>query len=461
MILVGLTMTMRSQGDQITASQQKATDQALAAAEKGVAYYQQVLNTYRSLALYPDCAATVRTNENEACGDPNPPTGTISITQMSWSNASKINNINTSCDASMNPTDIETRVASTIWKDVDSTSDTIRAQFRLVNYQYNGSRGIAYISPSTTELGTGQLTVEGQMIDTSTSPFRVISRTRLQIDIPVKQSPPGNISVPGVWVGASATEDGNGTGNNRIRGNVLIGCDIAESNINIVGNHRAIRTRARMPNVLTRPTTGVIPLNTINSSTSGAQQVSGRTVLTLPRTGITPADATTTFNGQPTFVYSVDTIAQNTDLKITPGRRVVIFLTGSIAENNVTIEHNCSLAPSGTTCRPTNFQIYGEATSGNPQICLNGGAYMDAFILAPQYMVGVAGAGNGGGIRGTVWAKIWGNNAADGGNTCGSEASNVVVEQTEIWEELGSSLLPEFMKPTLDPISSWQRQPVN
>ncbi|MEB3150976.1 MAG: hypothetical protein VKL60_18400, partial [Sphaerospermopsis sp.] len=32
MILVGLTMTMRSQGDQITASQQKATDQALAAA---------------------------------------------------------------------------------------------------------------------------------------------------------------------------------------------------------------------------------------------------------------------------------------------------------------------------------------------------------------------------------------------------------------------------------------------
>ncbi|MFN9952152.1 MAG: hypothetical protein ACK55I_03565, partial [bacterium] len=58
MILVGLTMTMRSQGDQITASQQKATDQALAAAEKGVAFYQQLINTNRMLSRYDDCGLT-------------------------------------------------------------------------------------------------------------------------------------------------------------------------------------------------------------------------------------------------------------------------------------------------------------------------------------------------------------------------------------------------------------------
>ncbi|MBD2293558.1 hypothetical protein H6G06_08665 [Anabaena sphaerica FACHB-251] len=466
MILVGLTMTMRSQGDQIVASTQKATERSLAVAEKGVSYYHQFLNTNRLLATYPDCANKTRTAVNESCGDP---TTTTNTGQMSWSNANetgvKIPGLVAGCSSGTSTSDIQTTFASTDWKPVDST-DSTKGEFRLVSYKYTGDPGGFSADPSLQVLGRGILTVEGRITNPSANNAASKSISRLQVNIPVRKPDVNNIPIPGVWVGGSSADDPSATGGNTIQGNVLVNnCDINLTTVNVTTGYTKNKTEMQMPGVPSRPPTGVINLQTINSSTPGATSAPGGATLTLPRTSGATIDATTSFNGA-TYVYSVDAIAQNTKLNITPGQKVVIFLTGSINANNVTITHNCTGV---TGCKATNFQIFGEATTGNPKICLNGGNYFDAFILAPEYMVGVqGGAGGAGGVNGAVWTKVWGNqgNSAnvatgqDGGAGCGSNSSNVVVKQTGDWDQLGG-LAPKYMKPTLDPISGWQRKTIN
>ncbi|MBK1989841.1 hypothetical protein A0J48_020300 [Sphaerospermopsis aphanizomenoides BCCUSP55] len=467
MVLVGLAMTLRSQGDQIVASTQKVTERSLAAAEKGVSYYQQFLNANRLLATYPDCANKVRNGVNESCGDP---VNTTNTSQMSWSNANeanvKIPGLVAGCSSGTSTSTIQDTFASTNWKSVDST-DSTKGQFRLVSYKYTGTPGGLSSDPTVQILGRGILTIEGRITNPSASNAANKSISRLQVNIPVRKPNVNNIPVPGVWVGAAASEDPNGTGGNTIQGNVLLNnCDVDLTTINITGNYTKNKTEIQMPDVPARPLTGVINLGTISSSTAGTTSAGGRTILTLPRTTSPTIDATTTFQSAATYVYSVDSIDQNTTLNITPGNRVVIFLTGSINANNVTITHDCSTVAAGLTCQPINFRIYGEDTSGNGKICLNGGNYIDAFILAPKYMVGVQGGGSDGGVNGAVWANVWGNNGSsvssttDGGASCGSNTSNVVVRQSVVWDE-SSGLAPKYMKPTLDPITGWQRSNVN
>ena len=262
MILIGLTMAIRSQGDVALSSTQKSTSRALSAAEVGVTKYQYLLNTVRLLALYPNTATS-----------PNP----------SWSNPTAISGYS-SCSGGGNiPTSsITGTYATTDWQNIDS-----KTQFKLVSYSYAADAGAGSNPPPGTLLGTGTLTVQGRVNisgnGNSATNTNSTSTAQLQVKIPVKQTNPSTIPVPGVWV--SGTSDTDATGNNRIEGNVLLNnCNVSLSNINVVNpngtNYSTRYTSASLPDVPAQPTSGVIPLSISDS-------------VTLPR----PARTETTGNG--------------------------------------------------------------------------------------------------------------------------------------------------------------------
>jgi uncharacterized membrane protein YgcG len=576
MILVGLTLTMRSQGDQIVASSQKATEKSLAVAEKGIAYYHAFLNANRNLALYPDCRST-RTTPGADCDDPLPTTGTpiTDPLQMSWSNASTIPEIASACNNSASTSDIETVYASTAWKAVDP-NDPSKGQFRLVSYQMVDTGDNSWPAK-------GEIVVEGRLAQTTDNnvPKKAISRVTANIGIgfPNQQ----NVPIPGVWLGGNGTEDPDSFDNSSANANIIINnCDvtaakIADMQTRVGSGYTVKKTNMQMPDVPTMPapivpdttnnppnppTPGTIPLqfgssasipgnnvvgltartrppqingavtfvtgfvdnligfavqpvyassipdlssgtklsavplqfgtnillaqgksggnsgggnsgggnsgggntgggNTGGGNTGGGNTGGGNTGgITLPRingavdplTGF--ADQPIQFNGQSTYVYSVTgDIPSGTTINVTPGQRVVIFLSGSI-ENNVEINHCGNL--SASQCNPLNFQIYGTGSWGE-QICMNGNRRIEAFILAPNYRVGVQGGGGGqGGIKGAIWAKTWSNpDTKIDSQDCASNTSNVVVEQTGNWNDLGVS--PKFLPPPISGIREWKQ----
>ncbi|WP_413175650.1 hypothetical protein [Anabaena azotica] len=471
MILVGLTMTMRSQEDQVASSTQKNTERALAAAEKGVTYYQAFINSNRLLSTYPDCRTT-RTRAGQACSDPANPTA---VSQMSWSNASKIPEIASACSRTTSTGNIESVYASTDWQNVNS-SDNSQGQFRLVSYQY--------ISRSDTVfLGTGRLTVEGRINPQGNSNTNK-SISRVQADIPVRKPAIDNIPIPGVWIGGSNAEDPDATGRNEIAADVLVNncnLDLSTLNVRTSANYSANYTDMGMPNVPAMPAdrTTSVSGNTTNVITNGTIQLGNITSdTTLPRltqpsvgkvpgTNINnPTDTPTSFMGgiNDTYVYSVGDIGSsgggNIDLTIDPRYKVVIFMSGSIYKNT-NIDY-CTDKTTGTRaagCNPLNFKIFGTGSSGS--ICINGNRTLEAFILAPTYSVGVAGAAANPAIRGNVWAKIWRNpNTDTTSESCDSNTSNLAVQQTGSWNDLGD-LTPRNLQPPLSPIREWKRQNVN
>jgi hypothetical protein len=80
-------------------------------------------------------------------------------------------------------------------------------------------------------------------------------------------------------------------------------------------------------------------------------------------------------------------------------------------------------------------------------ICMNRSDMVEIFVFVPSDKVGANGAGGGGGFKGSVWANTW---ITDG--TCGSNTSNIVVEQTPRWEDL-IGIHPKNMPPTLSSLT--------
>jgi len=455
MILVGTTMILRSQDDQVTASAQKATARGLGAAETGITRYQTLINNNRLIALYNR-------------------TGTVS-----WTNASSIPGF-TTCTSS--PT-LVSDDAMTDWQDVDPPNsdtgyagDPIKGQYRLVDYTYGPTQGVAP--------GTGQLTVEGRVNQSGSSSTATqdvgTATTRLQVNIPVQQGDLNSVPIPGAFV------KNGGTGKNTIQGNVLLSdCSASVGDVKIAKDpateqpyldpntgkpYKAQHTSATFPSLPTSPTIITSP----NNQNLGT--LSSKSTLTLPRSGDKATDSNGAVDPNGVYRYSVTSIDDG-NIIITPGKKVTFYLAGSISKKGGDIQHTCvgftsedsnnnGVLDTGedknsdgildTTCKPTNFQIFGFAPVGTPtpEICLNGNDFLEAFIFAPNYQAGVAGGGGGkGGFKGSIWVNDWSNSEG-----CGSETSNVVVVQTATWTDLG--LIPR-MPPQIASTSSWQRQEAN
>jgi hypothetical protein len=437
MILVGLTMAIRSQSDVALSSTQKVTSRALAAAEVGVSRYQYLLNTVRDLAKEDfnptNLASTYTSTPSPSC----PPS-----------------NINDGIIADIYAGDPDNEY----WIPVDSTQST-NGQYKLISYDYTPTNPpVGDFPPPGTLLGIGKLTVKGRVNGNDNTSVRT-STAQLQVEIPVRQTDHKTVPVPGVWI--DSPTDTDGTQNNTIAGNVLVAhCandgTSSASSVQFPANSSYVAqyTSASIPDVPDQPATGVIPLS-ISSS------------VTLPR----PARTETTGNGGnavtidlpadipiPSYrglsnvhVYSIagDITDNSVTITVTPGEKVIIFLAGSVTGNGFNIDHTCGTTPG---CVATNVQIFGTGTSG--EICLNGNNIVEAFILAPKYTVGVAGSGNSGGFKGAIWADTWAN-----GGSCGSNTSNIVLIQTADWDSIG--LVPKNLPPYIDTPSSWSKKQVD
>jgi Tfp pilus assembly protein PilX len=424
LLLIATIMMFRSQSDRVSAASQKATTQSLSAAETGVTRYQHLINNNRAISTYPN-------------------SGTVS-----WANASSIPGI-TACISNTN--DIVS-YSTTQWQDIDS-SDSSRGQYRLVSYTFQPDIGTAPTAP-----GTSTLIVEGRVNQRGSGSSATTdvgtSTSRLQVKIPIQAGDINNVPIPGLWLTSGDA------GGNKIDGNVLLNdCTVSLSSINMTATNSVTGepntksyTSLRFPSLPAKPTFISSPnnqvLGTINSSTMaglGAIDIGGsQKRLTLPRSGDTA-------NSSGIYEYSVSSIniPNNSELVITPGQKVRFYLDNGIDDGG-NIIHSCTGV---SNCKPTDFQIWGYGASGT-EICMNGNNYVEAFIFAPDYAVGVAGSGGGvGGVKGSVWTRDWSN-----GGGCGSNTSNIVLVQTATWSDLG--LTPSNLPPKLGNINTWQRQEV-
>jgi Tfp pilus assembly protein PilX len=430
LILIAMMMMYKSQNDRVSATTQQSTTRGLSAAETGVTRYQDLINKNRAIATYPHAGTT------------------------SWANASGIPGLS-SCNSNL--TNINT-LSSTAWQDVDST-DLSKGQYRLRSYAFQPETGTTPVAP-----GIATLTVEGRVNQNgsgSTATKDVgTSTARLQVKVPIQVGDINNIPIPGLWLTK------NDTGNNTIDADVLLNdCDASLSNIKVASGRTKNHTSLTFPALPLKPSqhSPAKPSNNLGAHTGN---------ITLPRS----ADVSTVevINGVSSKVYrynvtSIDLQQGNATMNVRTGDynpsngsfntgqtpiKVYFYLDGNI-EKGGDILHGCTTSD-GTpinNCKSTDFHIYGYGDS-TKQICTNGNNKLEAFIFAPQYTVGAAGAGNGGGFKGTVWTKNWSNNSG-----CGSNTSNTTVVQNATWSELG--LTPSTLPPRLGNISDWKRQEVN
>jgi hypothetical protein len=227
-MLISLSIIVRSHSDNETASAQRSNVRGLNAAEVGIERFQSLINRYRGIAKYPAFGAA-----------------------PSWQSPTGISTLSSNC-SSGSATDIS-NAATTDWQAIDPT-DANKGQYRLVSYTYDAITK------------QGALIVEGR---NSLNP----STTRLEIKIPVilAASP-----VPGLWVKESLD-----TG--AVQANLWGACS-GNFNASPASGYTMRRTGLEMPDPPDKPATA-ISLSSISGLTlPQAQDVLSQTNLN-PDTG--------------------------------------------------------------------------------------------------------------------------------------------------------------------------------
>ena len=196
------------------------------------------------------------------------------------------------------------------------------------------------------------------------------------------------------------------------------------------------------------------------------QNLSLTSDMTFPRSTDEPPTMKRTI-GSPDSVPVYEYIVTNINLSggrnitITPGKKVIFYVQGDISStSNGGIKHDCSSVEEGTTCEPTNFQIfaYNTSNSNNPQICLKGNSRLDAFIFAPDYLIGKTADVQ---YYGSIWGKSWGKIANCGSNNISSNPPSYSFEQKGQWSSLYNDLKPAVPLPKIGQVRNWREVPIN
>ncbi|MGB3206974.1 MAG: hypothetical protein WBB28_18470 [Crinalium sp.] len=437
MFLVGLTMVVRSQGDQTTATAQKSTATAMSAAEIGVSRYQSFINTNREIAIYPDCVATrTMSGNNLVCSD--------SGTTKSWANASALTFSSCTSLAST----IASSNQSISWTNVDSTDPT-KGQYRLRSYTYP--------TPGSTP-GTGVLLIEGRANQkgsgaTATNDVGT-STTRLKVSIPVLQSKVIPYPFPGMWAKTTVT-----TG--KIAANILAPCNLSKSSTGLTSVNsngstsppptwEYVNTNFAIPSVPPTPTTNVATITYASLTT----KVLPRAIDIANKSSTLGNSNYNSATGEYQYIMT-DNITGN--LVFTPGEKVAVYLQGNIdmTGGQKAIVHDCTGV---ANCSATDARVYGISATGTANFSLGGNASVcDILFLAPTYDVDLSGGGQaqgcGGGANtnGIYWVKSWSG---------GGQGNHIALDQAGTnWSDL--SFLNIIFPPQIAPSSTWQRQEVD
>jgi hypothetical protein len=448
LMVTGITMMMRVQGDQSKVIAQKARADALRSSEAGVTRVQDLLNSVRVMAKF---------NSNCPSGDcwqtaqvvPTPSPGLQKDLKKLYTAASCSN---TNAAATLSAKIDELRgLSGGQWFDLGNNR-----YYRVVGYNFDDT------NPPPDGLGWGVLTLEGLSLSPQGDPNNIdgdnaASRNRVVVTIPIFPSPPlafTRTTVPALWVSEGAMVSGEDSAD--FQGDVVnLECDVNGNDIKQPPSAPNPPYKAQFidntivpfPNLPEPPTSPPPPLGQQNLALTSSE--------TFPRLGDTPSP-----NG--VYEYIVDNISLDDGeaITITPGERVVFYVKGNI---DGAIEHDCSSVSAPTVCKPGNLQIYAnnELASTAPQICLKGDQRLEAFIFAPDYSLGKSGTGA---FVGAAWGKNWGKISG-----CVSADDAVAVTQGVEWTELITNLKPSPSAldaaardlPQLGKIANWCEEPID
>lgn len=351
-LLVGLTMLLRSQDSQVSAIAQKDTAKSLNAAETGVNEIRALINQHRAIATAPACKADLNSpptrNSNGTCPD--------SGLDVSWALPSNIDNILAECG--VNRTGQITALANREWLDVDP-SDASQGEYQLLDYD-----------------GAGLATVQGRV--NAGQPSESISR--LEVNFPVN---PVEDRIAGLWVRNTANSS-------QVSADILGPCN----------SSAPIQSSALM-----MPPIPAEPSNPPSDITS----LTGETFSKLPREDL-DGNILDSPDSDGVYRYEIDTLTTSFD--VDADKKIELWVGGDIDLQGKTIRHFCGTDP---TCGPFGAKIFGESNSGTI-ILNNATTICDIFIHAPDYNVEASanvasaptGCGAGTQNTGVFWVNQWG-----------------------------------------------------
>ena len=440
LMVTGMTMIMRAQGDQSKVIAQKARADSLTSSGVGLARVQDLLNSVRVMATF-----------DRNC----PPGGDC------WQNAEVVTNPSTNLQRHLkklvdaapscsNPNDAATLKAKIRelkdlsedkWVDLGNNR-----YYRVVGYDYNPVSGQGVLTLEGLSRKSAAIDLTNIAINRD-SDDNAASRNRVVVTIPILDAPPlafNRTTVPALWISEGTADDGAKFQGDVVEEVVSPECEANQEKIQKPtpapsSDYKAQFVGVFFPNLPPIPT-GLPPGQNIPLL---------NTSQTFPRPGDTPT--TRTINGQSVQVYEYIVnkinLSVGDKITITRGQRVVFYVRGNIQG---AIEHNCA---GESDCKPGNLQIYADNGSGspNPQICLTGNQILQAFIFAPDYSLGNTGDRN---FFGAAWGKNWGKIT-----DCASNSGAVAVTQMVEWTDLIQDLKPQF--PRLGKIANWCEEPID
>jgi hypothetical protein len=456
LMVTGITMMMRVQGDQSKVIAQKARADSLTSSEVGVARVQDLLNSARVMAKVDSNCESGEDCWQTAQVVPNPSTDLRKHLKKLYTAAS--------CS---NPDD-----AATLSAKIDELRDLSGGQwsalgnnryYRVVNYVYLDD---TEKTPPPDGLGWGVLTLEGlSRKSAATDPTNIdidrdsddnaASRNRVVVTIPIFPSRPlafTRTTVPALWVSEGAMVSGEDSAD--FQGDVVnLECDIN-------GNDIKQPTPALNPPYKAQFIDNtIVPFPNLPERPNPEDLRDEQQDVILDSSDIFPRPDDEPRDGVHEYIVDNINLDDGEKITITPGERVVFYVKGNI---NGAIEHDCSSVTEPTVCKPGNLQIYADNGLGSaaPEICLKGDQRLEAFIFAPDYSLGKTGTGT---FIGAAWGKNWGKNSG-----CVSGNNTVAVTQGVEWTELITNLKPSPSAldnaarylPQLGKIANWFEEPI-
>ena len=471
-LTIGIGMIGRTQVDRSKVTTQKIKADGLSVAEMAVTQVQQLIDENRRLSMYDSTnwsSSAVQTllgadiDEEQAHGCNSRSSTT---TQLILRNISSIAGAN--------------------WTNLPNNRS-----YRLVSYDYSGTEG-------EIEGFKGDITKAYARLDGRAGADQGLAQSRLEVEIPVKSQrsrifAKNSNSIPGLWLAEGATDDltnpvGNdGTVNGaNFKSNVVMSdrCSYTKVQQDAITDfitrnriqqdqgtkYEALFVTEKFPELPAIPTN--LPTDQRNLSLTSD--------MTFPRDGDEestketigyqdPNDSANDVEPEEVEVYEYTVTSINLsggeNITITPGKKVIFYVQGNIrSTGNGGIKHDCSEAETGVTCKPTDVQIFAYNTedSDSPQICLKGKSRLDAFIFAPDYLIGKTKDVE---YYGSIWGKSWGKIA-----DCGSGNNNqdpVRFNQRGLWSslyndnDLQRKLAEAVLLPQIGQVTNWREVPID
>jgi Tfp pilus assembly protein PilX len=418
MTLIGTINIFKSSDENLTAISQRDAQKALTAAEAGVAYYRDLIDKNKTIAVYNS-------------------TGTVS-----WTNPNNIPAINNNCGFTNQGNTAVSNAATSAWQNVNGNSDL--GQYRLKSYTYDGNAGTLVIE------GRDRNSTDAASIEVSVDfPIQPgLFPTDFPNNITNKVTENLNNLNPALWIANNDTpstintSDFNLNGSNdnlTVDGNILISksdCNLSaiQTQVDTLGNITA--NSSTLPSIPTQPTS----ITTITNNSDIIDITSDSINTTLPRSG----DLYQVENGENVFYYLIQNdldLADTEKIQITTGSKVVFYLQG-----NMTIEGNVDINQLNSS---DNFQIYGTNTTSIIEFKGSGTINLKALIHAPNAEARITSDDPTVNINGAIWVNKWDSSTGD--ITITSDESYFYYKNLEnLVTQLGA------INPIIYPPTNWQ-----